>query len=121
MSKAPEYLCDGCGVVHQYGKHLTPSDSSHNTDAPKKYELHIADLLTIPEDRFDDFLVDLKKWHGACRATINMLNTIAGAVGEDKVAAKLTRMVWIDDGKHDGKVIITAPDTNEGGGDASNL
>lgn len=74
---------------------------------PKRYELNIADILQIPEDRFDDFLFDLKKWHSIVRETVNILDTIADAIGEKH--ASLAKMIWIDDGKHDGKLIITAP------------
>ena len=72
----------------------------------KRYELHIADLLAIPVNRFDDFLIDLKKWHKAARSTLEMINTIAAAAGESDVPAELAKMVWVDDGKHEGKVII---------------
>ena len=73
---------------------------------PKQYKLHTVDLLEIPEDRFDDFLIDLKKWHKIMRNTLNMLNVIAKATNQEEVPKELGYMVWIDDGKHDGKIII---------------
>ena len=73
---------------------------------PKQYKLHTSDLLAIPEDRFDDFLIDLKKWHKIMRQTLGMLNNIAKFTGETEVPPDVGYMVWIDDGKHDGKVII---------------
>lgn len=74
---------------------------------PIKYELEISNLLQIPEDRFDDFIIDLKKWHSSARKTVQVINAIADAIGQSQ--AQLAKMVWIDDGKHDGKVIITGP------------
>lgn len=74
-------------------------------DEPRQYELNIADILQIPEDRFDDFLIDLAKWHSACRNFTNLINTIAEAVGEE-APGQPAKMVWIDDGKHDGKIIV---------------
>lgn len=72
----------------------------------KRYELkNIGDLLNIPEDKFDEFLVDLKKWHKAARAARNMAGAIAEAAGE-KLPANAITMVWIDDGKHEGKVVF---------------
>lgn len=78
----------------------------------KRYELNIADLLQIPEESFDNFLIDLKKWHRAARSTLNLLNTLAEATGEKDVPPAVTKMVWIDDGKHDGKIIIKAAPTD---------
>ena len=74
-------------------------------DGPKEYKLNAQDLLQIPEDRFDDFLVDLKKWHGAARNTIKFIETIAKASNQP-MPKRLGTLRWIDDGKHDGKIII---------------
>lgn len=72
----------------------------------KRYKLtKIADLFEIPTERFDDFMVDLKMWHSAGRATKQLIDTIAEVVGEEAPKDPIT-MVWIDDGKHEGKIII---------------
>lgn len=91
------------------------ADSQDNTSrtaggnqADNRYELAIGDLLQIPDDRLDDFIVDLKKWHSAVRATLNLLDTIAEATGE-KPPSTMAKMTWIDDGKHDGKIIFKTP------------
>lgn len=74
----------------------------------KRYKLNLQDLLSIPEDRFDDFLVDLKTWHKAVRDFIGLIDATGKAKGmstEDML--KATKLVWIDDGKHDGKIIVS--------------
>ena len=74
---------------------------------PKEYTLNIQDILQIPEKSFDNFLIDLKKWHGAVRNTVNLLETIAKATNQP-IPKELVTMRWIDDGKHEGKIIIKA-------------
>lgn len=73
----------------------------------KKYELNLQDLLAIPEDRFEDFIVDLRQWHKAVRNFVALINATGKAKGlsEDDML-KATKLVWIDDGKHDGKIIV---------------
>jgi len=71
----------------------------------KEYQLNIDDLLQIPEDSFDDFLIDLKKWHRAVRSTVDVLEAVAKASNKP-MPKKLIAMKWIDDGKHEGKIII---------------
>jgi len=78
---------------------------------PKEYQLNIGDILQIPDDSFDNFLIDLKKWHGAVRSTIDMLEVIAKATNQP-MPTELVTMKWIDDGKHNGKVIIQSAQTN---------
>lgn len=73
---------------------------------PKEYKLKIDDLLQIPEDRFDDFLIDLKKWHSAVRNTKKMIETIAKATALP-IPKEMLSMRWIDDGKHEGRIIIS--------------
>lgn len=73
----------------------------------KRYELDLQSLLEIPEDRFADFLIDLKKWHSEVRNFINLIQATGKAKGmsaEEMLLA--TKLVWIDDGKHDGKIIV---------------
>lgn len=73
---------------------------------PKRYELKvISDILEIPEASFDDFLTDLKKWHKAIRATYTLIKTLNDATGET-LPDNIITMVFIDDQKHDGKIII---------------
>lgn len=79
---------------------------------PKEYDLDIGDLIQIPEDRFDDFLIDLKKWHKSVRNTIKMLETIAKATNQP-MPRELLSLRWIDDGKHDGHIIIKSAPTEE--------
>lgn len=74
---------------------------------PKDYILNIQDILQIPESSFDNFLVDLKKWHKAARDTVNLLEIIAKAT-DKPVPREFVTMRWIDDGKHDAKIIIKA-------------
>jgi len=71
----------------------------------KEYQLNIGDILQIPEDSFDNFLIDLKKWHGAVRRTVDMLEVVAKASNQP-MPKELVTMKWIDDGKHEGKIII---------------
>lgn len=78
---------------------------------PKEYALNVQDLLQIPEDRFDDFLIDLKKWHGAVRNTVEMIETIAKATNKP-LPKEVVTMRWIDDGKHEGKIIIKSTKSN---------
>ena len=79
---------------------------SHPTN--KRYELDLQSLLEIPEDRFADFLIDLKKWHSEVRNFISLIEATGKAKGmsaEEMLLA--TKLVWIDDGKHDGKIIVS--------------
>lgn len=80
---------------------------------PKEYTLNIQDILQIPEESFDNFLTDLKMWHKSARNTVNLLETIAKATNQP-IPEEFITMRWIDDGKHDGKIIITEK-TKSGG------
>ena len=79
---------------------------------PKEYQLNIGDILQIPEDSFDNFLIDLKKWHGAVRSTVGMLEAVAKATNQP-MPKELVTMKWIDDGKHEGKIIIKSAKLKE--------
>lgn len=83
-----------------------PQDKDTTLD---EYTLDIGDLLKIPEDRFDDFVIDLKKWHKSVKATVDTINEVAKAIGEPPVV--LGTMRWIDDGKHNGKITIEVKET----------
>jgi hypothetical protein len=76
---------------------------------PKKYELNIKDLLQIPEDRFEDFIIDLVKWHSATRNFVKLLEELGKAINTPDAIGH-TKMIWIDDGKHEGKIIINGID-----------
>lgn len=72
---------------------------------PKVYNLvHVEDLLNIPVEKIDDFIVDLKKWHSVTKNLKNLMHTVSDATGIKSVE-RIT-MNWIDDGKHDGYVTI---------------
>ena len=71
----------------------------------KEYTIEkLSDILDIPEERIDDFLVELKDWYTLGKNTKDLVDTIGVAVGE-KVPAKL-KMRWIDDGKRSKRIVI---------------
>lgn len=77
----------------------------------KKYSLKLmVDMFAIPEDRFDEFLVDLRKWHKIGTGFNNVVQSVAKAVGV-KMPEDYMTMRWLDDGIHDGdtKIIINGP------------
>lgn len=79
----------------------------------KRYELDLQSLLEIPEDRFADFLIDLKKWHSEVINFINLIVATGKAKGMSREEMlRATKLVWIDDGKHDGKIIVSRGVTN---------
>ena len=80
---------------------------------PKTYTLNIQDILQIPEESFDNFLTDLRLWHKSARNMVNLLNTIADAT-DQPIPDEFVTMRWIDDGKHDGKIIIKSAPIKEG-------
>jgi NMD protein affecting ribosome stability and mRNA decay len=46
MSTAPEYHCATCGIVHEYGKHVTPKGGADELDEIlQKYMAMIDDLM----------------------------------------------------------------------------
>ncbi|MCP3683746.1 MAG: hypothetical protein GY861_13765 [bacterium] len=70
----------------------------------KSYTINkLIDILTIPEDRLDAFLPELKNWAIMTKATLDLLSVIAEATGEE-LPAKETGMTWVDDG--DEKITI---------------
>lgn len=72
----------------------------------KRYEIEkITDILDIPAERIDDFLVDLKSYH-AMHQPLKDLIKETGKVGGINVDMIPTKMAWIDDGKHDVTVYL---------------
>lgn len=72
----------------------------------KRYEIDkITDIFKIPEDKFEDFLVDFKSYYQFGLHLTTLIDEVAKAGGmvTNTVPQK---MVWIDDGKHDAKIIL---------------
>jgi len=65
----------------------------------KKYKIEkLTDILNIPAESIDDFLVDLKSWYeivNAVKAIPNIMSIPEGQIALSKF------MTWIDDKKHD--------------------
>lgn len=68
----------------------------------KKYRIEkLLDILDIPAESIDDFLVDLKAWHetvNAIKAVPNILSIPEGSITTCEF------MTWIDDKKHDVRI-----------------
>lgn len=76
----------------------------------KRYVIEkITDILEIPEDRLDDFMVDLKSYYQMARPMADLIKETA-KVGNVDVEVLPIRMTWIDDGKHDVTVKIGTKD-----------
>ena len=75
----------------------------------KQFTLKLmTDMFAIPEDRFEEFLIDLRKWHKIGKSFSEVLSTIADATGEELPEDYMT-MRWTDDGIHEGKTKIIIP------------
>ena len=77
--------------------------------ASKEYFIvKLSDIFDIPENSFDDFMIDLKAFYKVGR---NM--TTIGKIAEPNMPPskmlKGTEMIWIDDGKHDLKKVTIQP------------
>jgi len=71
----------------------------------KEYKIkHISDILEIPEDKFDHFLVDLKTVYEVSK-NIREITLTLGDEASNKQFMPCVR--WIDDDKHDGQFNIT--------------
>ena len=71
----------------------------------KEYTInHISDILDIPEEKFDHFLIDLKSCYEASK---NMREIMLVCGDKQSNEEFLKEIVWIDDDKHDGKIQIT--------------
>ena len=76
---------------------------------PKRYEIrHINDIFSVPEDRFDDFLVDLKSFYTLAKPMCDLVDTTAQTVGLN-VSTMPESFTWIDDGKHDATIRFKNP------------
>lgn len=72
----------------------------------KIYKLRLmSDMFAIPEDRFDDFLIDLKQWHKVA-GNFNELTKIVAKAANEPLPEDYMIMKWKDDGIHKGKVTI---------------
>jgi len=79
----------------------------------KLYELRLmADMLAIPEDRFDEFLIDLKKWHIVAKGFDDLFKAVSDVAGE-KVPKDYMIMRWTDDSIHSGPVKINITTTDK--------
>ena len=68
----------------------------------KTYVLkHVTDMYEIPEDRFDDFVIQLKKWHKETKSLKDMLEALNKVVGE-KLPEEYGTLKWTDDGIEEG-------------------
>lgn len=75
----------------------------------------ITDMYEIPENRFDDFIIQLKKWHKETRSLVELIKTLNEVAGE-KLPEEFAVMKWIDDGIEEGhtKVNIVKLQGSEG-------
>lgn len=72
----------------------------------KKYKVEkITDVFAIPQDRFDDFLVDLKTYRQLGEDFSSLIDAVSDINGI-KTKTIPQYMVWIDDGKHDAKITL---------------
>lgn len=83
----------------------------------KTYELKLmTDMYEIPADRFDDFIIQLKKWHketSGLAELIKIVNEIAG----EKMPEEYGTLKWTDDGIDEGHTtvnVVQIPATPEG-------
>lgn len=73
----------------------------------KQYDIEkITDIFAIPEDKFDEFLVDLKAYYQFGKSLPPLLEGLAKVGGVDTTVAP-QGMTWIDDGKHNANVKLT--------------
>jgi hypothetical protein len=72
----------------------------------KRYEIEkIEDILVIPEESFDDFLVDLKEYYNIQHDFKKLAKDVEGIFGEGSIRTE-SKFIWIDDGKHERKVTV---------------
>jgi len=72
----------------------------------------MVDMFQIPEDRFEEFLIDLRQWHKIGGAFNNLAQSIGKAVGET-LPDEYMVMRWIDDSKHGGDIKISIHATED--------
>jgi len=68
----------------------------------KEYTIkHISDILDIPEETFDDFLVDLKTVYEVSKNHREVMLILGD---ESSNSEFMPQVIWIDDGKHDTEI-----------------
>lgn len=73
-----------------------------------KYEIEkITDILAIPEESFDDFLIDLKSYYQFGRSMPQLIDNVAEVSGI-QTKTVLQKMTWIDDKKHDATINLVS-------------
>ena len=72
----------------------------------------IIDIIKIPEDRLDAFLIELKSWAIMTKSTIDLLKICAEATGEELPRAE-SGMIWSDDNKNNVSINIGVKVENE--------
>lgn len=78
----------------------------------KRYEIEkITDILAIPEEGIDDFLTDLKAYYQLGRSISELTDEVSVVAGI-KTKTVLQKFTWIDDKKHDAKIVLK-PATKE--------
>lgn len=69
-----------------------------------RYEIEkITDIFQIPEEGFDDFLVDLRAYYSFGKHMTALIDEVA-AVGGVKTKTVPQKFTWIDNGKHDATI-----------------
>lgn len=82
----------------------------------KDYKLkYMIDMFQIPPERFDEFIIDLKKWHKFGSAFHDLAKAIEKVVPNEELPPDYMTMRWIDDGIHDGDVKVKIRATPEEG------
>ena len=77
---------------------------------PKTYTIEkIADIFEIPEESFEDFLIDFKEFYNVGRNMTDLIYGAAKIIGTT-VEVLPQKMVWTDDKRHDVKVTILQKD-----------
>lgn len=75
---------------------------------PKIYNIAtIAEIETIPEDKIDDFMIDLKQWL-ALRKAGKEMNDMLKALSPENMVQTPDSITWVDDGEHSVDLTITA-------------
>jgi hypothetical protein len=74
----------------------------------KEYRIEtISDVLKIPEDKIENFLVDLKTFFVMCK-NVEKMNSTFGV----KIAEPATFFTWIDDGKNEANINVKPSNLN---------
>jgi hypothetical protein len=88
-------------------------------DMRERYDIEkITDIFQIPEDKFEEFLVDFKTYYELGKAMMELIPAVSNTSGI-KADARVVpqKMTWIDDGKHDANIkFATSPHPPEDNG-----